>query len=581
MVEITEKKGLLDILSMQGKISVPDIERVNAVQQETGQKDKQILLQLGMISEDDLRNAQGVHFNLPIWEKKQEGDYPLLGELPSNFLCGNKILPLKLSNGELDVAIAHPEDTTLMETFCQTARTRLGVKEVKIYLGCERDIQEGLHELYGTKEKEEGPSDVVETIGVTEDLEKLKDMASEAPVIRFVYNVITKAIEIGASDIHLEMLEKNAGLRYRVDGMLRDAPSPNRGLYPAIISRIKIMSKLNIAEKRLPQDGRMKIPISGKEIDIRVSLIPTIYGESVVLRILDRSSVCLELDKLGFHEDTISKFRALSRKAEGIILVTGPTGSGKTTTLYSILQETKSPDIKIVTVEDPVEYSLDGISQMQVHPQINLTFASALRNILRHDPDVILVGEIRDRETAEIALQASLTGHLVFSTLHTNNAAAAFTRLQDMGIESYLLSSCIIGVLAQRLVRTLCSRCKQELKVETYLTKPPEKLFKSTGWPSLKKDNLDAIKKVYRSKGCEDCMGSGYKGRTSIGELLLVDDDMRCQVTAHKNSLAIARLAVSKGMKTLWQDGLEQVKAGVTSLEELTRVIDTDDEYLE
>ncbi|MEE9584433.1 MAG: GspE/PulE family protein [Candidatus Brocadiales bacterium] len=580
MVEITEKEGLLDILSMKGKISAPDIERVNAVRQETGQKDSQILLQLGMISEEDLRDAQSVYFNLPVWEKKLEGDYPLLEELPSNFLCGSKILPLKLSNGELDVAIAHPEDTTLIETFCQTARARLGIKEVKIYLGCERDIQEGLDELFGTKEKEEGPSDVVETIGVAEDLEKLKDMASEAPVIRFVYNVITKAIEMGASDIHLEMLEKSARLRYRVDGMLRDAPSPNRGLYPAIISRIKIMSRLNIAEKRLPQDGRIKISISGKEVDIRVSLIPTIYGEGVVLRILDRSSICLELDKLGFNDEVLKKFRALSRKAEGMILVTGPTGGGKTTTLYSILHEVKSPDRKIVTVEDPVEYSLDGISQMQVNPQIDLTFASALRNILRHDPDRILIGEIRDRETAEIAVQASLTGHLVFSTLHTSNAASAFTRLQDMGMESYLLASCVIGVLAQRLVRTLCPRCKEKYGEKSHLAHHPEKLFESAEWTSFK-DNVDILKNAYRSVGCEECMGSGYRGRVAIGELLTVDDNMRRQIMAQKDSLSLTKLAVSKGMKTLWRDGLEKVRAGTTSLEELTRVIDTDDEYIE
>ncbi|MFQ5956425.1 MAG: GspE/PulE family protein [Candidatus Brocadiales bacterium] len=581
MVEIRERKGLLEILSQLGKISETDIERARGVQWETGQKDWRILLQLGMISEEDLRYAQSLYFKLPVWEKKNKGEYLLLEELPYNFLYGNKILPLRLLNGELDVAIANPEDATLVETLWQTARAKLNVKKVNFYVGSEKDIEQGLDELYGTKEERE-PDQVVEEARVDEDIEKLRDIASEAPVIRFVHNTIARAIEISASDIHLEMLEKNTRLRYRVDGMLRDFPAPQKSLYPAIISRIKIMAKLNIAEKRLPQDGRIKLSLAGREVDIRVSLIPTIYGEGVVLRILDRSAVCLELNKLGFHEELLRKFRALSRKAEGMILVTGPTGSGKTTTLYSILQEIKSPDINIVTIEDPVEYSLDRISQMQTNSQINLTFASALRNILRHDPDVILIGEIRDLETAEIAVQASLTGHLVFATLHTRNAAGAFTRLQYMGIKSYLLSSSIIGVLAQRLVRILCPICKKVIGGTPSYTYHAERLSKATGLTPLDiNKQADNIDRLYRSVGCEECMQSGYSGRTAIGELLVMDDAIRGHVMAQKDSLAIARLAVSKGMKTLWQDGLTKVKAGVTSLEELTRVIDTDDEYID
>lgn len=587
MVEARERKGLLEILSQTGKLSEPDIERARGLQRETGQKDWQILLQLGMLSEEDLRNAQGLYFKLPIWEKKKKESYPLLEGLPYNFLNRNKILPLRLFNDKLDVAIAHPEDTTLVETLYHTARAKLNVKKLNLYVGCERDIQQGLAELYGAEaeEKKELAGVAEGEVGVAEDIEKLRDMASEAPVIRFVHNTIARAIEIGASDVHLELFEKNARLRYRVDGMLKDFPSPHKELYPALVSRIKIMAKLNIAEKRLPQDGRIKLPLAGKEIDIRVSIIPTIYGEGVVLRILDRSSICLELDKLGFREDILRKFRAISQKSEGMILVTGPTGSGKTTTLYSILHEIRSPDIKIVTVEDPVEYSLDGISQMPVNPQINLTFASALRNILRHDPDIILIGEIRDRETAEIAIQASLTGHLVFSTLHTNSAAAAFTRLQDMGIESFLLSSCVIGVLAQRLVRTLCPRCKKECEIGTPAVDTQERLFKAVGWTPSTRDSQDlnnggTLDKLYRAVGCEECMQSGYKGRAAIGELLVVDEAMRGLVMTQKDSLAITKLAAAKGMRTLWQDGLEIVRAGLTTLEELKRVIDTDDEYI-
>ncbi len=579
MVEIKERKSLLGVLVHERKLSEPDIERVQELQRETGKKDWQILLQLGMISEEDLRNANSTCFKLPEWKSEKKETFPLLEELPHNFLSRNKILPLRFSNGELDVAIAHPDDSTLLETLYHTTRSKLGVKKVNIYVGCERDIQRGIFELYGT-EPEEEPSDKVEVVEVAEDIEKLKDMASEAPVIRFVHDAITRAIEASASDIHLELYEKKARLRYRVDGMLSDFSPPHKELYPAIISRIKIMAKLNIAEKRLPQDGRMKLSLAGKEIDIRVSLIPTIHGEGVVLRILDRSSVCLELDKLGFQEGLLKGLRALSRKAEGMILVTGPTGSGKTTTLYSILQEIKSPQTKIVTVEDPVEYSLDEIDQMQVNPQINLTFASALRNILRHDPDVILVGEIRDLETAQIAVQASLTGHLVFSTIHTNNAATAYTRLQDIGVESYLLSSCIVGVLAQRLVRTLCPRCKKECTEEVCLGDKPERLFEDVGKTSLNRDKLNIINKLYRPAGCDMCMQSGYRGRTTIGELLVAGEAIRGLVIAQKDSATITKQAVSKGMKPIWQDGLEKVRAGITSLEELKRVIDTDDEYI-
>ncbi len=576
MAKNRERNGILEVLSKKGKLSEQDIDRVRSIKRETGQNDWQILLQLGMISEEGIRDAQAHHFKLPVWQKKKKEDYPLLDGLPYNFLIRNKILPLRLSDGELDVAIAHPEDTPLLETLYHTARLKLNVMKLNLYVGSEKDIQQGLTELYGVEEEKEATK-TAEDVEVAEDVEKLKDMASEAPVVRFVHSVITKATEIGASDIHVELFERNTRLRYRVDGILRDFPPPQKELYPAIISRIKIMSKLNIAEKRLPQDGRIKIPLAGKEIDIRVSLIPTIYGEGVVMRILDRSSVCLELDKLGFKEGILRKFRALAKKSEGMILVTGPTGSGKTTTLYSILQEIKSPELKIVTVEDPVEYSIEGISQMQTNPQINLTFASALRNILRHDPDVILIGEIRDRETAEIAIQAALTGHLVFSTLHTNNSAAAFTRLQDMGIERYLLASSIIGVLAQRLVRVLCPKCKQEHSIVV----PTNKLIENINSAPPGTDKLDIPNRLYKSVGCEDCMQSGYHGRAAIGELLVVDDAIRDQVMAQKDSIAIMRLAVNKGMGTLWQDGLEKVNSGLTTLEELKRVIDTEDEYIE
>lgn len=539
-----------DVLLELDKVSRVDLDRANEVQRQTGQKLGRMLIDLGTISEEDLRLAYSKLLQIPIWEKKKDDQYPLVENLPKVFLVANRILPLRVHNGAIDVAIADPSDLLLREAIALATQ-----KQIQVFAGCEKDITASLAALFEGEVKDEA----VETsaIEVMEDVEHLRDMASEAPVIRLVNSTLTKAIELGASDVHLEVFEKNARLRYRVDGVLQEFVPPPREMYHAIISRIKIMSKLNIAEKRLPQDGRIMMKVAGKEVDLRVSIIPMSHGEGVVMRILDRSAVALDLEKLGFSSEFLTKFRRMINKPEGMLLVTGPTGSGKTTTLYAVLKEIISPELKIITVEDPVEYNMEGVNQIQVNPQIDLTFASGLRSILRHDPDVILIGEIRDRDTASIAIQASLTGHLVFSTLHTNDAASAFTRLMDMGMEDYLISSCIIGVLAQRLVRKLCDKC-----CETYL--PPADLRQTA--------RLNEGEYLYRSRGCDDCSNTGFRGRKCIAEFLVVDDAIRKLILSHKDSGEITKEAVRRGTKVLWEDGLDSVRKGETTLDELLRV---------
>lgn len=539
-----------DVLLELEKVSRVDLDRAIEVQRQTGQKLGRMLIDLGTISEEDLRLAYSKLLQIPIWEKKKDDQYPLVENLPKVFLVANRILPLRVHNGTIDVAIADPSDLLLREAISLATQ-----KQIQVFAGCEKDITASLATLFEGEVKE----DAVETsaIEVMEDVEHLRDMASEAPVIRLVNSTLTKAIELGASDVHLEVFEKSARLRYRVDGVLQELIPPPKEMYHAIISRIKIMAKLNIAEKRLPQDGRIMMKVAGKEVDLRVSIIPMSHGEGVVMRILDRSAVTLDLEILGFSSEFLTKFRRMINKPEGMLLVTGPTGSGKTTTLYAVLKEIISPELKIITVEDPVEYNMEGVNQIQVNPQIDLTFASGLRSILRHDPDVILIGEIRDRETASIAIQASLTGHIVFSTLHTNDAASAFTRLMDMGMEDYLLSSCIIGVLAQRLVRKLCVKCR-----ETYL--PPADLRQTA--------RLNEGEYLYRSRGCDECNNTGFRGRKCIAEFLVVDDAIKKLILSHKDSGEITKEAVRRGTKLLWEDGLDSVRNGETSLDELLRV---------
>jgi general secretion pathway protein E len=413
------------------------------------------------------------------------------------------------------------------------------------------EVIEGMH----------GDEDSDQIMSEIEETGDLLDETSDAPIIRLVNLMLSQAVKARASDIHIEPYQNQLKIRYRVDGILYDKLTPPKHIQSTLVSRIKIMAKLNIAEKRLPQDGRIEIKIGDKNVDIRVSSIPTAFGERVVLRLLDKTSTLLRLSDLGMSEDNLKVFDGLIRNPHGIILVTGPTGSGKTTTLYGALSKINKPQINIITVEDPIEYQINGIAQIQVNPKIDLTFAKGLRSIVRQDPDVILVGEIRDLETAAISIQSALTGHLVFSTLHTNDSASAVTRLMDMGIERFLVSSSVIAILAQRLVRVICEECK-----EAYV--PDKESLESIGL------SLDSLKdkKIYRGRGCSACLQTGYMGRKGIFEFMLLDDDLKNLILKTSDANAIKRKAVEKGMLTVRQDGALKVLNGTTTIEEVFRV---------
>jgi general secretion pathway protein E len=554
-------RGLEELLLEQGRIGADDLRKVKRVQQERGERLERLLLDLGFISEDDLQPLLARYLGVPQVVKRDFPQAPVpLGKLSLKYLRRVKAMPLsQQADGTLAVAMADPADLNAIQGL--ELATGLAVEP---RLARERDILEGLEAAYGNgagPEAGDGLEDGVEYVGEDEeDVAHLRDLASEAPVIRLVNNLINRAVEQRASDIHIEPFENELKVRYRIDGVLHDVDTPQRRLQAAIVSRIKIMAKLNIAERRLPQDGRIKLRLMGKEIDLRVSTLPTLYGESVVLRILDRSSIVVTLEHLGFPEDTLAQFDTLIHRPYGMILVTGPTGSGKTTTLYGALDKINSPDKKIITIEDPVEYQLFGVNQIHVKPAIGLTFANGLRSIVRQDPDVIMVGEIRDAETAEIAIQAALTGHLVFSTLHTNDAAGAVSRLLEMGVEDYLLASSLLGVLAQRLVRRICAHCKHETQADNSALK--ELVGGNGGGPV----------RVYEGKGCEECANTGYRGRQGIYELLLLNETVRQLILKRSSADVIRDAAVRLGMRTLREDGWRTVRAGTTTVAEVVRV---------
>ncbi|MBU0735779.1 MAG: type II secretion system ATPase GspE [Proteobacteria bacterium] len=494
-------------------------------------------------------------------------DYPkepvVVENLSEKMMREAKFVPLEMSDGILRIAMADPEDFYTIDAL----RLASGLK-MDVCQGKEGDILDAIEKLYGAGSQsletiiEEAGKDIydISSEGI-EDADRLRDLASEAPIIRLVNRLIFNAVEQRASDIHFEPFEDEFKARYRIDGVLHDVESPPSRLQAAIISRVKIMAKLDIAERRLPQDGRIKLRIADKEIDFRISTIPTLFGESLVMRILDRDTLVLDLEKIGFPEDILAQYTELVSQPYGMILVTGPTGSGKTSTLYTTLAKINSPENKIITLEEPVEYQLNGVNQIQVNPKIGMTFAKGLRSIVRQDPDIILVGEIRDRETAEIAIQSALTGHLLFSTLHTNDATGAITRLLDMGVESFLLSSTLLGVLAQRLVRVICPHCKEP-------TRPEEKLLNSMG---IRSDEASGIE-FFAGKGCEECRYTGFKGRTAIFEYLPVDDEIRREITNKSSAERIKEVAMRKGLMTLRQDGWRKVRKGVTTISEVLKV---------
>jgi general secretion pathway protein E len=556
-----QHRTLEQLLLEQGRVSADDLRKVKRLQHERGERLERLLLDLGFISEEDLLPLLSSYLGVEAVHRKDFPQVPVpLGSLNVKFLKHAKVMPLGQTNGTLTVAMADPADYYTIQGLELATGFSIDPR-----LARERDILEGLDTAYGNGNGAEAgsPTEPAEAdfeylSDDEEDVNHLRDLASEAPVIRFVNLLINRALEQRASDIHIEPFENELKVRYRIDGVLHDVETPARRLTAAIVSRIKIMAKLNIAERRLPQDGRIKLRLMGKEIDLRVSTLPTLYGESVVMRILDRSSIVVTLESLGFPDDTLESFSKLIMKPYGMILVTGPTGSGKTTTLYGALDKINSPDKKIITIEDPVEYQLFGVNQIHVKPSIGLTFAAGLRSIVRQDPDVIMVGEIRDFETAEIAIQAALTGHLVFSTLHTNDAAGAVSRLLEMGVEDYLLASSLLGVLAQRLVRRVCPKCRQPVEVS------PELARELGGSAS----SLE----IFEGRGCEECANTGYRGRQGIYELLLMNEPVKELILKRSSADVIRDSAVKNGMRTLRDDGWRTVRTGATTVAEVVRV---------
>ncbi len=537
-----------EMLIQRQLITAEDLERALEIQRERGEKIGKILVDLGFIAMRDVLAALSDQLSIPL--VTLDGPPPAAPELEGlapRFLRQCRAIPVALKGASLQLAMADPLD---FETI-QAVRGFTGLK-VEPVLGAEQEILDAIEKYYGQEDKTETDQ---EGLGAeaAEDLEHLRDMASEAPVIRLVNAAIASAVEKRASDIHIEPFDKEFRIRFRIDGVLYSQEPPPRELKAAIISRVKLMAKLNIAERRLPQDGRIKIKTLGREIDLRVSTLPTLYGESVVMRLLDRSAgEFYDLLNLGFDDRMLARMEYFTALPHGIFLVTGPTGSGKSTTLYSALKRINQADKKIITIEDPVEYQMDGINQIHVNPQIGLTFASGLRHIVRQDPDVIMVGEIRDRETADIAIRSSLTGHFVYSTLHTNDAPSAITRLTDMGVENYLITSSLVAVLAQRLVRLICPQCKCD--AGTRLTPEGETI------------------RTFRGAGCERCFGTGHTGRVGIFELMELNDELRRLIMRNADAADLTAAARSNGMRTLREDGWMKVRQGVTSAEEVMRV---------
>ena len=548
-----------EMLLGAGKLSARDLERSLAAQQQMGGRLGRVLVSLGLVSDPDVVQFLSQQLDLPL---AGANDFPAMapdvdGLLPE-FLRTHSVYPLRRHGSRLDVAMAVPQDAFVLKALKLTTGL-----DIHPWLALEADIEKALAQSLEAAVDADAADSAFDQQDSGDFVEHLKDLASEAPVIRLVNAIIGRVIELRASDIHLEPFDDGLHVRYRVDGVISSAESvpPKHGA--AVSSRVKLLAHLDIAERRLPQDGRIKTRVKGRELDLRVSTVPTVHGESVVMRVLDRASVRFSLEDMGFARDNFERFNTLLQRPHGIVLVTGPTGSGKTTTLYAGLSKIDAEANKIITVEDPVEYQLEGINQIQVHPQIGLTFANALRSILRQDPDIIMIGEMRDGETAQIAVQSALTGHLVLSTLHTNTAAGAIVRMQDMGVERYLITSAVNGVLAQRLVRTLCPHCK-----DARTGRRP-----SCSTPAACGASAARTPVIYQPVGCAQCRDSGYQGRTGIHELLVLDEPMRRAILDKLDAGRAARRVRSQaGMLTLYEDGLRKVAAGVTSLDELLRV---------
>jgi general secretion pathway protein E len=555
------KNSLLERLGLSEE-TLADVMREHAAK---GGSVVDIVVQKKAMTEADFLQGMSVEFDIPLWTELPAENLPadFTRQIPIQYLKKHRMVPLETPEGVF-IAVNDPSNFQPVDDL----RRILELEDAGIVLSTQASIVSAINRAYDQGSEsaeefiqdmhEESPDSIISEIEETADL---LDDTSDAPIIKLMNLLLSRAVKERASDIHIEPYQNALAVRYRIDGILYNVIKVPKRVQSSLVSRVKIMAKLNIAEKRLPQDGRIDIKVGDKIIDIRVSIIPTAFGERVVLRLLDKTGMIFRLTDLGIDEERFDLFSGLIRAPYGIILVTGPTGSGKTTTLYAALSTINSPEINIITIEDPIEYQIEGIGQIQVNPRIELNFATGLRSIVRQDPDVILVGEIRDRETAEIAIQSSLTGHLVFSTLHTNDAASAVTRIIDMGIEPFLVSSSVIAIIAQRLVRVLCPECKEE-----YV--PDDKSLAKAGIdPDMLNDH-----RIYRNAGCPSCMNTGYRGRTAIFEMMLLDDHLKKLILKTSDSNMIRKDAVKAGMATLHGDGARKVLEGVTSIEEVVRV---------
>jgi len=560
---IDAESRIVALLLRNGRLKEADLARARPLQRESGGSLLPLLVRLGLVSERDHAQACAEVLGLPLLEGKAVPEAPpesLLDALPLSlrFLKQFHACPLALRDGVLDLWLSDPQDP-----YTADAVQLAMAAPVRLHVGLRSEIDDVIERWFGQGRSAMGA--IIETAdgegSVVDDIEHLRDLASEAPVIRLVNLVIQRAVELRASDIHIEPFENRLKVRYRVDGVLIEGESPPANLTAAVISRIKIMARLNIAERRLPQDGRIMLRVQGKELDLRVSTVPTAHGESVVMRLLDRDTVVFDFHRLGFTDAFLPQFRKVLDQPHGILLVTGPTGSGKTTTLYTALSQLNTADVKIITVEDPVEYQIEGINQIQAKPQIGLDFASALRSIVRQDPDIIMIGEMRDLETARIAIQSALTGHLVLSTLHTNNAAGGITRLLDMGVEDYLLTSTINGILAQRLVRRL------EPQHALRYPASPEEIEKF----DLRRLQPQGEIFLYRAQPSA-LAPTGYLGRTTIMEFLVMNDELRRAVMRRAGMGEVEQIARAAGMRTMYEDGLAKALQGYTTIEEVLRV---------
>jgi general secretion pathway protein E len=561
------RTSLSEILLGTTSLTPEQLTRAEELSAQRGLRLEEVLVQQRFLGEEALLQAQGQQLGLPYWKElpESEFDVALMAQIPLQFARQHKLVPVRKQDGVVLVAMSQALDLQPLDDVSVLLKA-----PVEPILSPEREVIGALNRLYETGALT--AAKVIEDLDeqvlgrLAQDLEGPQDILdhdAEAPIIQLVNLILSQAVRDRASDIHLEPFERSLKVRYRIDGVLHEVLSPPKALQPRITSRLKVMADLNIAETRLPQDGRIAIRVRNREIDIRVSVVPTAFGERLVLRLLDKSGALLTLEDIGFEPELFPTYTRMIRRSHGIILVTGPTGSGKSTTLYATLLRLNAAELNIITVEDPIEYQLNGVGQIQVNPKIDLTFANGLRSILRQDPDIIMVGEIRDRDTAEIAIQASLTGHLVFSTLHTNDAASAVTRLIDMGVEPFLIASSVLAMMAQRLVRLICPACREPFAPD------PETLSELGVTPA---EVLQHGGQFFHGRGCEACRHTGYRGRTGIYEMLVIDDPVRNLIMQRANANMIKTTAVQRSMRTLLQAGARKVLAGRTTAEEVLRV---------